>query len=316
MEGVWPLSGRTVTVDFDASSSTELAGRDRLERAAILIGVSLKEMDPRKRLVSTSFAIYANNDLARILAAREPGSPLSGPIGPTPRGSIEVEIHDWRGSGRPVRRRFDARKAFGRPDDAVGLIRMPVTVESDASRYPSDIYRLEVSARARFVPERGTTQAIRRLPVGLGVYLDYGFTGMIAEAERQRGSREVLVSMVIKRSPSTVKFTYLLALAPGVLILIVLLSLFPPFLRAFPSLDLGVAVGLLAIFPLRTVLVPSEIPGITFLDRILTLEVLGIIALSACRYALMFGSQVQGGTRRRRLRRPPPLDRPANRSRP
>lgn len=54
--------------------------------------------------------------------------------------------------------------------------------------------------------------------------------------------------------------------------------------RAAPSLEL--AASLLALLTLRQVLVPTDIPGITWLDRLLAIEVVAIVALIVLPIAL------------------------------
>lgn len=93
------------------------------------------------------------------------------------------------------------------------------------------------------------------------------------------------VHLVVRRDLLNRTFVWTMALIPLVLILIALTQISQPRRRAEGAIPLE-AIAVLAILPLRQVLVPPEIRGLTTIDFILGTELAVFIGLIAVQYVL------------------------------
>lgn len=309
------MAGPVTTIEANETSpfTHHPLMRGASKEAAVTIAIQLKKLRPAAGRVSAAFTIRAGDNLRRTLGVPRDRDRRRKALRLLSGGVMEIEITNTPGL-KVIRKRFPARPFLKKPHaiTSQATVILPISVGSGATRYPSDLYAFVADVDARFIPLGGET-ARRDLPALVTVQLGYSFTGMVADAQQQADLEDGSIAMIIRRTAATVRFVYLLTAAPAVLILIVFLSLFRPFRARTAGTDVGVAVGLLAIFPLRAVLVPPDIPGITFLDRLLGLQVVAIVAAAAWRHAVTFPSEAWPIRARRPRYRP--RDRPPHRRR-
>jgi hypothetical protein len=179
-------------------------------------------------------------------------------------------------------------------------VQAPVTlpVSGSPTRFPSDEYVLGSSPRLTLpngvvlaTPAAGDPVNTRSgVPATVILFADAVFgDSWVTASQSGQG-----IALVIRR-PSFYQLTvYLMALLPlllGVVVMHVSVRQAPLSRPKRPVLDLGVIAGLiaamLAILPLRAVLVPTDLDmtGLTLLDYILVLDVLVIAAFLFFQYA-------------------------------
>lgn len=85
------------------------------------------------------------------------------------------------------------------------------------------------------------------------------------------------INILISRNIRTTVWCYLIALSPAILIFVLLFQL----AVGAAQVTLEAGVGIIAILPLRQVLVPSDVGGITRIDLILGMELVAMLVLVA-----------------------------------
>lgn len=111
--------------------------------------------------------------------------------------------------------------------------------------------------------------------------------GLRSRYEGPAGKAGVHFTLEIGRSPIVEERTYVVALVPLAFALLFLHLLFiNPTTRMIPLSDFLMALAgtVLAVLPLRVVLVPAEIEGLTRVDTLLGVGLLTLTALGLARY--------------------------------
>jgi hypothetical protein len=109
---------------------------------------------------------------------------------------------------------------------------------------------------------------------------------MRVESAKMREGLDQL-EVVFTRPRSGQLFILVMALAPVLLIAVIAHLSFTRRSTAF-EFPLEVTAALVALLPLRSVLVPSDLPGLTVIDYLLGIEVMALIGLVAVGYTLTF----------------------------
>ena len=190
---------------------------------------------------------------------------------------------------------------LSRLEDFLTTIRLPLNARPN--RYPQDWYEgsalvtvilpegLEFVPRAEDIGNPGRLMTVKlslRTPPDTGVVIYYQLTHE-GDPIRLNSPDVQGLRLLIRRDPPTRAYVWTMALIPLLLILIALTQIFQS-RRREPSGPGGVwpisleAVALLAILPLRQVLVPPEIRGLTTIDFLLGAELAAFIALIAAQY--------------------------------
>jgi hypothetical protein len=176
---------------------------------------------------------------------------------------------------------------------------LQVRTYSNPGRYPSDWYRLAIGEVVIALPE---DESLRHndlpfLPVAVQLKAAPSMEGKSIEftiehptmtnnfAEVRSDDIED-VQIVVKRESTTRFFVWAMALAPVLLIFAagtqVAISIrHRDHIEPQNVLPLGLGVAVLAILPLRQVLVPSDVQGLTTVDFLLGTELALLIALVA-----------------------------------
>ena len=145
-------------------------------------------------------------------------------------------------------------------------------VTGTAEAFPSDSYQIGVGAELSIL----THESQEVLPnASLSIVVGPRVNSYVITALRPADTDEV--SLLISRQTRVVVWYYAIALAPAVLILALLWQL----IRHERPITLEAGIGIIAILPLRQVIVPPNINGITRIDILLGLEVIAMILLVA-----------------------------------
>jgi hypothetical protein len=153
---------------------------------------------------------------------------------------------------------------------ATGSVRYQEVVLGTSAAFPSDKYLISGSFRLGNGGDKPISKAMRTvLEIGPGLH------GYEIEALRM-GKDTSHVAVLLSRPESEVIWYYAIALAPVLLIFVLLWQLVTG-----TRITLEAGIGILAILSLRQVLVPSNISGITRIDILLGLEVVMMIVLVA-----------------------------------
>jgi hypothetical protein len=103
------------------------------------------------------------------------------------------------------------------------------------------------------------------------------------------------LDIVFTRPWSRQLYIFVMALAPVLLVVIIAHLAFTRRSTAF-EFPLEVTAALVALLPLRSVLVPSDLPGLTVIDYILGIEVMALIGLVAISYTRTFTRKDPGAS--------------------
>jgi hypothetical protein len=154
-----------------------------------------------------------------------------------------------------------------------------------AEAFPSDSYQVGLLAQLTIL----THQSQEVLP-NAALYIKVGprLNSFVVTALRPGETDHV--SLLISRQKRVIVWYYAIALAPAVLILTLLWQL----INNARPITLEAGIGIIAILPLRQVIVPSDIIGITRIDILLGFEVIAMILLVAL--GAIFGRSSQEPT--------------------
>jgi hypothetical protein len=166
------------------------------------------------------------------------------------------------------------------------------------NRFPSDFYELTIDPQVwfsgRIVLVGSSFASSTVVPARTVISPDFGLGDHTLTAVEDSPTQQLVVGLVIGRSPLYQVTVYLVALLPLLLgVVVVHASVRQGAMKraSGPVFDLGVIGGLivamLAILPLRAVLVPTELSatGLTLVDYILVLDVLFIATFVFFQYA-------------------------------
>jgi hypothetical protein len=182
-----------------------------------------------------------------------------------------------------------------RLEDFTTLVRLPV--QGDINRYPEDWYRTSCFAEIvlpdglYYDPDASEEGGALTLPLNLSLSAAPDTDSIIhyqvverndpVEGHRSTEAPDQEFSLLIRRDRLSRAFVWTMALTPLLLFLIAISHHRNP--RTAPSLanpfSLELAAALLAILPLRQVLVPPEVRGLTTVDFLLGTELAAFIAL-------------------------------------
>lgn len=173
---------------------------------------------------------------------------------------------------------------------------------SDRSEpYPSDAYAanlvlsLQLPLLDRVVQPSGSLLSdSQHLPIHVAVSAGPALDGyeLAANQDTFRFTNAHTVNLLVNRSVQRRVFVYAMAMAPAILVLMlfhlfVLRRLDPPEMR---DVLLGMTGVFLALLPLRGVLVPGEVSGVTRIDVILAAELATLVLVVAYAYGRSVGA--------------------------
>jgi hypothetical protein len=180
------------------------------------------------------------------------------------------------------------------PDSWPTAARGAVRLQGNPEDFPEDQYGVFGNA-VLDTPDAltyriGPAKFSKRVPIAVGFGIDQDQKRwVVSEVDEQLGRDgpfEAHVGTGLWRTRDQVYLVYSVALAPLLIALIatVLWAVRGRDMQAtVPTVELGVAF--LAVLPLRSVLVPSSIPEMTELDKLLALQMILVVAGSACAVA-------------------------------
>jgi hypothetical protein len=248
-----------------------------------VVTVTMLGVDPEAGIVRVSVGVWIPLTLADEITRRdgselwEPGFELPADL-PDPQLSLFVTRH------LPV----DLSLAAAIDNSAVSI---PPSDEFDLtadvwSSFPNDAYDgFETISLA--LPPTIVHRGNGSLPVRVRVGTSGQMRQFNAELVPATGDRSFQGTHTLKwhveRSRQTRFFVWAVALAPALLVLVLAHQTFRGSGRTF---SLEAAAALLVVLPLRAVLVPQDVTGVTQLDRVLALELVAVIAVVAVGYAL------------------------------
>jgi hypothetical protein len=200
-------------------------------------------------------------------------------------------------------------KTFYTADSSGGLtvekgLNASIPLSGKPELYPDDTYNLYVSLEA-FLDQTHIGGSDDSPPAFANTRFNTdSISGWIFN-QHQGGKLGSELNLSISRDPRTVAYIHVFALIPFAFGLLFLhLLFFNPGTRSSPLGDFLVALSAstLAILPLRAVLVPSEIAGVTRVDYLLGFGLVVLVAIGMLRYAYDLWSQrpepIQGSPRR------------------
>jgi len=215
-----------------------------------------------------------------------------------------VSLDDDRLIGKPFALRLTTYSGevvvnFAAKDIAQSSIQratLALPVEGSPQSFPNDSYNIAVSAT--IATPRGILLRIRynaksvttfRMPVAFAVANDdrivdwrISAESVISTAAYSPNFIHATVRSTMRRPLGFLLFTYSIALAPallGIAFLVRIRNSSGQWRSETSSLELGAA--LIALLTLRQVLVPTDIPGITRLDKFLGLEIVALVTITA-----------------------------------
>jgi hypothetical protein len=191
-------------------------------------------------------------------------------------------------------------------DTEVVIRSVELPMYANPSRYPNDWYRISMGEVLIALPDAFSTNKLPFIPTSVALIAAPSMEGKsidftIEKPLLTRNFAEVRsnqiedVEIVIKRVPVARWFIWTMALTPSLLLLVILLQSISRVSQRrqidagrgkerFVPLELAVAV--LALLPLRQVLVAAEIQGLTTVDFLLGTQLAAFIAVVALNYAI------------------------------
>jgi hypothetical protein len=183
----------------------------------------------------------------------------------------------------------------------LGTLSLPVA--SAPERYPLDWYAINGQFSIYFPradvgvprpPENGRSVPEPLLPADVTVATDPEISPLTLHASTAAssvyGNGSGLVNLRLVRPLKTWGFVFVVSVIPfilSVLLLVVLRSQAPTTKRWLrPEAFLGIAAVLLAVLPIRLVLVPSDVSSLTFVDYLLGFEMAFLVAVVCSALAL------------------------------
>ena len=257
-------------------------GGDVLEkRAPLTLSVELISVDPA---TSTASAIVRFLESGSSIMVEEPQKPeqsltsLEDQYGTLFIGDEQVQVpyNDLTGFSQTLVFDVSGNSAFY-PGDWYRIDVGEVALGIGNLRYDGlPLIPLQVSLGARTSLQGSTIQALIEVPVS--TYLFTEKRGTVSET-----------TVIVKRDRSLQLFVWAIAVSPLLILLVVLIRLFRPVGTAASRqgvLPLELAIAVIAILPLRQVLVPSAISGLTLVDFLLGTLLAAFIAVVAVQNAL------------------------------
>lgn len=195
------------------------------------------------------------------------------------------------------------------------LIRRPYTASyvvplvDRSEPYPSDAYsaNLTISMRLpgldeRLLPSLSPNADLTSIPIDVHVQQGPALNGFDTSANQDTGlfsdvfgqvrSNAHVVHLLVRRTTQHRVFVYAMATAPAILVLM-LFHLFVLRRMEAPEMRdvlLGMTGVFLALLPLRGVLVPSEVAGVTRVDLILATELAALVLVVGYAYGRSVGA--------------------------
>jgi hypothetical protein len=260
------------------------------------IVLAVQASDPKERTVTATIqADFFDNSLPNSIPEliNSDGHVIDPQDSQFTRSALTLTLYCWP-SGEVVTS-FPLSR-MSQPLDQYAQINIPV--EATPQSFPHDRYNLTILYATLTTPEgtwlryhyktaKGEQVARTNYwPIGLGIawgdhLVDWRLNSSLAVTSKQSSNDySVDVSSQLARPISLILFVYSIALAPALLGL-------SYWLRArrkgggddgMSPLELGAAF--IALLALRQVLIPSDIPGITLLDRFLGIEIVLLVAIA------------------------------------
>lgn len=248
-------------------------------------GVQLSEApDSRRAAVRLHFEItdinLATNEVAFLLTATVGAADLktffAGQTAPVVAVRITndpYDIHEFTPTG-----------IVNNDGTWIGTTSLVLRASGGVTSYPSDVYAISALLSASTSnqsippsPNRWSNPSV--LDVTLSASLSWGVRAYVAKAQVSRSGSQLL--MRIEREPVRKSFVYMVAATPVALLLVVTLQAVRRRREGNPTVPLvEVAIGALAVLPLRQVVVPSQITDITAVDLILAIELVAFVLLA------------------------------------
>lgn len=172
--------------------------------------------------------------------------------------------------------------------------------------YPEDWYLLNTTFTlpwngpifpGQIKPPPGTCTA----PPEIKVYSDVGLCNENIVMQQYPSNCGGVIKLLIRTGNFTRLYTWTIVLVPIYLLLIFIHLLYTNSERhriSITNLIAGLVASIIAVLPLRVVLVPSEIPGLTCVDLILALGMASIFALIIITYGFEIVSKASKKERR------------------
>lgn len=274
---------------FDLQHRIEAVSRTKPDMKAVLpVLLMVESVDPGTRSMNVAVTMNLNAAASGLVDERTKQPVADGGTGQSLRlrvGESDVTIP----LGRPDPDRW-SYGPYGWPTAARGAVRL----QGDPAAFPDDQYGIfgdaSLDAPDGMTYKIGEANYSKRMPIAVGFGSDPDLKRWeVYETDEELGRAgpfEAHVGTGLWRTSDQVYFVYSVALAPLLIALIatVLWAVRGRDMRAtVPAVELGVAF--LAVLPLRSVLVPSSITEITALDKLLALQMILVVAGSACAVA-------------------------------
>jgi hypothetical protein len=156
------------------------------------------------------------------------------------------------------------------PPFASGSAPYSMQAVGSSATFPSDSYAINQSVTLNDQQTGGPRGAT-------GISIEVGPKLNAYQIEAHKTDNTFELSILLRRNTRQTVWTYVIALAPILLILVLVWQL----VSGSPRVTLEAGIGILAILSLRQVLVPPDVGGITQVDLILGMELVAIILLVA-----------------------------------
>ncbi|WP_143050914.1 hypothetical protein [Amycolatopsis pretoriensis] len=212
-------------------------------------------------------------DVAVSIEIGDHAEPVSGPDGRT----VPVEevngnytlMADYRAVAEVRPKELAATDGRGVTVGYNATVKLPLTAASQ--RFPDDQYSLH-QAFDLLLPDGYTLSGTKNKSLSLAVLPLRNEALTDWRTVVRNTSPTWYVELLLERSSNVRKFVYGVAIAPLVLGLAAMVI----WLRRRDRVPFELAAAILALLPLRSVLVPNDVPGITRLDTVLGIELVFI----------------------------------------
>jgi hypothetical protein len=191
--------------------------------------------------------------------------------------------------------------------------RITLDLYGTPQNFPRDNYSLYLDPTLRFsrtitVEYMSTAtgvvksrEELRRLPVVVGIRAlrppDFQIDLVLSRRLKEGNSGQPLPDVVLGRGETYPAFVYALSLSPTLIVLAFYSVGLRTRRRRLPEnlSPLELATALLALLALRQVLVPTNVPGMTNVDKLLAFELTAIVAVTLVTYIWSRGDSVERG---------------------
>lgn len=173
-------------------------------------------------------------------------------------------------NGIPIRMARSAERCDVCPPIASGSVAYSMQAVGSSAAFPSDSYAIDQAVTVddqQSGSPRGATEISIQAGPRLNPY----------QIEAHKTDNTFEISILLRRNTRQTVWSYVIALAPILLIFVLAWQL----VTGSPRVTLEAGIGILAILPLRQVLVPTDVGGITGVDLVLGMELVAIILLVA-----------------------------------